>query len=85
MICSSKPELPPSFVEHHRNGIGEIEAPVSRDHGNTDSLLLGNRPKNLSRQPTAFRAKDKRITEGVVDHIVLLSAFGGDRKQAASF
>ena len=75
-----KSALPPGFVDHHCHCVGKIEAPVSRNHGDTDSLLLGNRSQNLSRQPTAFRAKDKGIAGSIVDQIVLLSAFGGNRK-----
>ena len=36
----SKSDLPPRFVDDHRHCVGEIEAPVSRNHGDTDTLLF---------------------------------------------
>lgn len=36
----SKSDLPPRFVDDHTHCVGEIEAPVSRDHGYADTLLF---------------------------------------------
>ena len=48
-----------------------------------DTARLSDPPQNLSRQPTAFRAKHKGIAGGIVDQVIPLSAFGGDGKQPA--
>ncbi len=79
----SKRDLPPRFVDDHCHCVGEIEAPVSRDHGYTDTLLFGNRSQNLSRQPAAFRTKHEGIAGGIVDQVVALGTFGGYGEQAA--
>ena len=53
--------LPPGFVHHDGNGVGEVEAAVVGAHGQVQALRRRKAFSEALRQPFCFRAKNKEV------------------------
>lgn len=79
-----KLNLPPRFIDDHGNRIGEIQAAASRQHRDTDALLVGYAAEELRRQSTALGAEHKHIALDIGGQVVPLRALGRDSKQPSA-
>ena len=77
-----KTQLAPAFVDGDRYGVGQVEAAAALTHRQSQAMTIGQGIQHLSRQPTAFRAKQEGIAFGEADIMERLRTLGGERKQA---
>src|SRR5690606_31470693 len=54
--------LPPGIKNTNRHGIGQVQAALPRQHGQTNPLLIGKQGQLFCRQACGFAAKYKYIT-----------------------
>ena len=59
--------LPPSLVKHDGHRIGEIQAPVSRPHGNEQTLSIGQGSQEIRGQAPRLRAENQGIARLKLD------------------
>jgi hypothetical protein len=66
--------LPPSFVHHHGNAVGQIQAAVVRAHGQAQAVLRGDGVQHVGGQAAGFGAEQEGVTGSEVHLVVALLA-----------
>lgn len=74
--------LPPRLINRHRHGIGQVQAAAAFAHRQAQALLRGQGVQHVSRQATAFRAEQERITGDEAGVMERPRTLGGKGEQA---
>ncbi len=67
---SGKSQLPPTFIHRHGDRVGQVQAPTTLAHRQTQALIAGKGVEYVSGQAATFRAEQEGVAllkAGVVE------------------
>ncbi len=73
--------LPPGLVNHHRHGVGEVEAAVARDQRQAQAVTFLDAGQNVRRQAARFGTEDEGVAREKVGAGVTAIGLGRQREQ----